>query len=72
MLGNWDITSLTRKRYKLVEEAKRYFLDIAVTSSTKRQGLSTMQLSNAWKSSISVLNSQCVHRLKRRWSKSPD
>jgi len=47
MLGNWDITSLTRKRYKLVEEAKRYFLDIAVTSSTKRQGLSTMQLSNA-------------------------
>ena len=39
LLGNWNILTLTGKELELVEEAKRYHLDIIGVSSTKRRGL---------------------------------
>ena len=38
LLGNWNILTLTGKELELVEEAKRYHLDIIGVSSTKRRG----------------------------------
>ena len=49
MLGNWNILTLTRKESELVEEAKRYDLDIVGVSSTKRRGSGTVDLDGGWK-----------------------
>ena len=38
LLGSWNIFILTGKELELVEEAKRYHLDIIGVSSTKRRG----------------------------------
>ena len=37
LLGNWNVLTLTGKELELVEEAKRYYLDIIGVSSTKRE-----------------------------------
>ena len=49
MLGNWNILTLTGKELELVEEAKRYHLDIIEVSSTKRRGSGTVDLDGGWK-----------------------
>ena len=38
LFGNWNVFTLTGKEMELVEEAKRYHLDIVRISSTKRRG----------------------------------
>ena len=48
-LGNWNVFTLTGKEKELVEEAKRYQLDIVGLSSTKRRGSGTMSLDGGWK-----------------------
>ena len=49
LLGNWNILTLTGKELALVEEAKRYHLDIVGVSSTKRRGSGTVDLDGGWK-----------------------
>ena len=50
LLGNWNILTLyTVKELELVEEAKRYHLDIIGISSTKRRGSGTADLDGGWK-----------------------
>ena len=49
LLGNWNILTLTGKELELVEEAKRYHLDIIGVSSTKQRGSGTMDLDGGWK-----------------------
>ena len=49
LLGNWNILTLTGKELGLVEEAKRYYLDIIGVSSTKRHGSGTVHLDDGWK-----------------------
>ena len=47
--GNWNILTLTGKDLELVEEAKRYHLDIIGISWTKRRGSETVDLDGGWK-----------------------
>ena len=47
--GNWNIFTLTGKEMELVEEAKRYHLDVVGISSTKRRGSGTVDLDGGWK-----------------------
>ena len=47
LLGNSNV--LTGKELELVEEAKRYHLDIIGVSSTKRRGSGTVDLDGGWK-----------------------
>jgi len=47
-IGNWNFTSLTGKEYALAEEAKLYFFDVVVISSTKRRGSNTAHLVGGW------------------------
>ena len=49
LLGNWNILSLIGKELELVEEAKRYHLDIIGVFSTKRRGSGTVDLDGGWK-----------------------
>ena len=49
MLGNWYIPTLTGKELKLIEEAKRYYLDIIGVSSTKKRGSRNWDLVGGWK-----------------------
>ena len=63
LLGNWNILTLTGKELELVEEAKRYHLDIIGVSSTKQRGSGTVNRDSDWKSSILVLILVCL--LKR-------
>ena len=49
LLGNWNILTLSGKKLELVEEAKRYHLDIIGVSSTKRRGSGTVDLDGGWK-----------------------
>ena len=49
LLGNWNILTLTGKELELVEEAKRYHLDIVGVSSTKQRGSGTVDLDGGWK-----------------------
>ena len=44
MWGNWNILTLKGKALELVEEAKRYHLDIVGVSSIKRRGSGTVDL----------------------------
>ena len=48
-LGIWNILTLTRKELELVEEAKRYHIDIIGVSSTKRRGSGSVDLDGGWK-----------------------
>ena len=49
LLVNWNILTLTGKEQELVEEAKRYHLDIIKVSSNKRRGSITVDLDGGWK-----------------------
>ena len=49
LLGNWNILTFTGKELELVEEAKRYHLDIIGVSSSKRRGSGTVDLDGGWK-----------------------
>ena len=49
VVGNWDITSLTRKKHELVEEAKRYSLDVDCISSTNPQDSYVVEPGDGWK-----------------------
>ena len=49
LFGNWNVLTLTGKELELVEEAKRYRLDIVGLSSTKRRGSGTVELDGGWK-----------------------
>ena len=49
LLGNWNILTLTGKELELVEETKRYHLDIIGVFSTKRRGPGTVDLDGGWK-----------------------
>jgi len=42
LFGNWNILTFIEKEVELVEEAKRYHLDIVGVSSTKRRGSGTV------------------------------
>jgi len=47
--GTCNITSLSGKEHELVEEAKRYSLDVVGISSTKRRDSNTVDVDNGWK-----------------------
>jgi len=47
--GNWNITLLSENEDKLVEETKRYWLDIVGISSTKGCGCNAVELLDEWK-----------------------
>ena len=49
LLGDWNILTLSGKELGLVEEAKRYYLDIIGVSLTKRCGSGTVDLDGRWK-----------------------
>ena len=65
LLGNWNILTLTGKELELVEEAKRYHLDIIGVSSTKRRGSGLWIWMADGNSSILVLILVCLQ--KRVW-----
>ena len=48
-IGNWKVSSLTRKEQELVCEAQQYRLDVVGISSTKRRGSGTFELNGGWK-----------------------
>ena len=48
-MGNWNILTLTGKELELVEEAKRYHLDIIGVSPTERRRSETVYLYGGWK-----------------------
>ena len=48
-IGNWNVSSLTRKEQELVCEAQQYRLDVVGISSTKRRGSGTVELNGGWK-----------------------
>ena len=49
VIENWKITSFRGKEHDLVEEAKRYFLDVVGISSTKRRDSDNVELDDVWK-----------------------
>ena len=49
LFGNWNVFTLTGKEMELVDEAKRYHLDIVGISSTKRRGSGIVDLDGGWK-----------------------
>ena len=49
LLGNGNIITLKGKELELVEEAKRYHLNIIGVSSTKRRGSGSVDLDGGWK-----------------------
>ena len=49
MLGNWNVLTLTGKELELVEEARKYHLDIVGVSSIKRRGSGIVDLGGGWK-----------------------
>ena len=49
LLVNSNILTLTGKELELVEEAKRYHLDIIGISSTEKRGSETVDLDGGWK-----------------------
>ena len=65
LLGNWNILTLTGKELELVEEAKRYHLDIIGVSSTNDVALELWIWMADGNSSILVLILVCLH--KRVW-----
>jgi len=48
-IGNWNISSLRGKEYELVDEVKRYSLDVVGVASTKLRGSNTVELVDGWK-----------------------
>ena len=71
LLGNWNMLTLTRKELELVEEAKRYDLDIIGVSSTKKRGSGTMDLDGGWNSAILVLILVCLLKWVWKFSLNP-
>ena len=49
LFGNWNVFTLTGKEIELVDEAKRYHLDVVGVSSTKRRGSGVVDLNDGWK-----------------------
>ena len=49
LLGSWNILTLTGKELELVDEAKKYHLNIVGVSSTKRRGTGIVDLDGGWK-----------------------
>ena len=49
LFGNWNVFTLNGKEMELVEEAKRYHLDVVGISSTKRRGSGIVNLDGGWK-----------------------
>ena len=49
LLGSWNVLTLTEKELELVEEEKKYYLDIVGVSSTKRHGSGIVNLDGGWK-----------------------
>ena len=49
LLCNWNVLTLTGKELELVEEAKKYHLDVVEVSSTKRRGSGIVDLDGRWK-----------------------
>ena len=49
LLGSWNVITLTGKESELVEEAKKYHLDIVGVSSIKRRGSGIVDLDGGWK-----------------------
>ena len=49
LLLNWNGLTFTGKELELVEEVKRYHLDIVRVSLTKRRGSGTVDLDGGWK-----------------------
>ena len=49
LLGNWNVLTLTGNQLELVEEAKKYHLDIGGVSSTKKCGSGIVDLDGGWK-----------------------
>ena len=47
-VGTWNVTSLTGKEVELVEEVKKYRLDIVSLSSTKKRGNGIVVLQDGW------------------------
>ena len=58
VIGNWNITSLTRKEHDLVEQAKGYSLDVVCISFTKRHGSKLQSCTMGGNSSIPALSQQ--------------
>ena len=54
LFGNWNVLTLIGKELKFVEEAKKYHLDIAGVSSTKRRGSGIVDFDGEWKLFYSV------------------
>ena len=46
---NWNVLTITGKELELVEEIKKYHLDIVKVSSTKRHGSGIVDLDDRWK-----------------------
>ena len=46
---NWNVLTLTIKKLELVEEAKKYHLDVVGVSSSKRGGSGMVDLNCGWK-----------------------
>ena len=79
LLGNRKILTLTGKELELVEEAKRYHLDIIGVSSTKRRGSGTVDLDGGWKlysgadpsmstqAGVGILTSPCLSDCVSDW-----
>ena len=55
-IGTWNVTSLTGKEIELIEEAKKYQLDILGISSTKQAGNGPLILNNGGQLSYSSVD----------------
>ena len=71
LLGYWNILTLTGKELELVEEVKRYHLDIIGVFFTKRRGSGTVDLVADGNSSILVLILVCLHKQVWGFSQAP-
>ena len=49
LLGNWNVLTITGKEFELVEETKKYHLDIVGVSFSKRRGSGIIDLDGGWK-----------------------
>ena len=49
LLGNWNVLTLTGKELELVDEARKYHLDVVGVSSTERRGSDIVDLDGEWK-----------------------
>ena len=71
MLGNWNILTLTGIELELVEEARRYHLDIIGVFSTKQHGSGTVNLDGGWKLFYSGADSSTSAQAGAGFSQAP-